>query len=294
MKHKLILIAFVICLFVCGSYTTLYKKTAGSHPGSTGAPLDQTCAQSGCHTDAAVIPNAVNNNTLIFQTPDSSYIPGATYNITVQVQGSGASPTTKFGFELVPIKDADSTCVGQLSITDLNPLRTQLLAYTQAAYTRTSVTHKTAGTAAISTNFNRWTFSWTAPPVNEGKITFWYATNCTNNNGLNTGDRIYLHSFQIHPANTTSIKEIANEYELKAFFDNEASEMIISYDLKGQRNVQISIFDVAGKNVYSNGVAKLSGVQKQRIPFGTNYSKGTYLIQLQINDQKVTKKVIVN
>ncbi len=292
MKHKLALIAFVICLFVCASYTTLYKKTSGSHPGSTGAPLDQTCAQGGCHTDAAVIPNAVNNNTLIFSMPDSSYVPGGTYNVTVQVKGTGA--TSKFGFELVPLKDSDSTYVGQLDITDLSPLRTQLLSYSQAAYTRTSVTHKTAGAAAISTNFNKWTFSWTAPPVNEGKITFWYATNATNNNGQNTGDRIYLHSFQIHPANTTSIKETADDYELKVFFDNESNEMNINYDLKGKRNVQMAVFDIAGKNVYSTAHTMLTGVQKQKIPFGSNYTKGTYLIQLQINDQKVTKKVIIN
>lgn len=290
MKNKITIISFVACFFMCASYTTLFKKTAGSHPGSTGAPLDLTCAQSGCHTDAQVTLNAVNNNTLIFSTIDSSYVPGATYMMTVQVQAS--IPTTKFGFEIGALKDNDSLNVGQFAITDA--VRTQIITHPIGTDLRYSVTHKTAGTSAVSTNFSRWIFSWTAPPVNEGKITFWYATNCTNNNGQNTGDKIFLHKFQIHPASLTSVKEIADDYELKAFYDNEVNEMVISYDLKGQRNVQVSVFDVTGKNVYSNGNTKLSGVQKQRIPFGINYSKGTYLIQLQINDQKVTRKIIVN
>lgn len=294
MKKKTIsLLAFSACIMLFANYTVI-KKVAGSHPGSTGAPLDLTCAQAGCHTDAQVIPNAVNNNTLIFSSVDSSYVPGSTYQMTVQVQGSAASPSARFGFEIGVLKDSDSLNVGQFIITDVSPLRTQIITHPIGSDLRYSVTHKSVGTPSISTNFNRWTFSWTAPPVNEGNITFWYATNCTNNNGQNTGDRIYLHKFQIHPANLSSVKDIADDYELKAFYDNESNEMVISYDLKGQRNVQVSVFDVAGKNVYNNAIAKLSGVQKQKIPLGTTYSKGTYLIQLQINGQKVTKKIIVN
>jgi len=292
MKNLIALSSFVACAIICASYTTAYKKTSGAHPGSTGAPLDLTCAQTGCHTDAQVILNAVNNNTLIFSGIDSSYIPGATYNITVQVQGSASSPTAKFGFEIGVLKDNDSLNVGQFVITDAP--RTQIITHPIGSDLRYSVTHKTAGTPALSTNFNRWVFNWTAPLVNEGNITFWYATNCTNNNGEETGDRIYLHSFQIHPNPAASIKEIADEFELKTFFDRESNEIAINYDLKGQRDVQLAVFDVAGKNVHQGISAKQSGVQKQKISLGSNYAKGTYLVQLQINDQKVTKKLLVN
>ena len=221
MKNLIVIASFVGCLFICGSYTTRYIKTSGSHPGSTGAPLDLTCAQMGCHTDAPVILNAVNNNTLIFSSVDSSYVPGATYVITVQVQGSAASPTEKFGFEIGVLKDNDSTNVGQFAIID--PTRTQIITHPIGTDLRYSVTHQTSGTASLSTNFCSWTFSWTAPPVNEGKITFWYATICSNNNGMETGDRVYLHKFQIHPNALSSVKEISDDYELKTFFDRDAN-----------------------------------------------------------------------
>lgn len=292
MKNLIIIASFVACLLFCASYTTVYKKTSGAHPGSTGAPLDLTCAQAGCHTDAQIILNAVNNNTLIFSSIDSSYIPGATYNITVQVQGSAAAPTAKFGFEIGALKDNDSLNVGQFVITDA--VKTQIITHPIGSDLRYSVTHKTAGTPALSTNFAQWTFNWTAPLVNEGKITFWYATNCTNNNGEETGDRIYLHSFQIHPDPAASVKEIADDYELKTFFDLETNEIAINYDLKGQRNVQIVVLDVTGKTIYNGAQTKQNGKQKQKISLGSNYSRGTYLVQLQINDQKVTKKLIVN
>ncbi|MDZ4665359.1 MAG: choice-of-anchor V domain-containing protein [Bacteroidota bacterium] len=292
MKNFIVITSFVACVIVCASYTNKYKKTSGAHPGSTGAPLDLTCAQAGCHTDAQIILNAVNNNTLIFSSIDSSYIPGATYNITVQVSGSAASPTAKFGFEIGVLKDSDSLNIGTFNITDNT--RTQIITHPIATDLRYSVTHKTAGTPALSANFNQWTFNWTAPSVNEGDITFWYATNCTNNNGQETGDRIYLHSFQIHPDPASSVKEIADDYELKVFFDGESNNIAINYDLKGLRNVQLSVFDITGKTIHNGTQTKQSGVQKQKINLGSNYSKGTYLVQLQINDQKVIKKLIIN
>jgi hypothetical protein len=292
MKNKIVYSIGLACLFVCGSYTIQFKKTSGAHPGSTGAPGDQTCAQLGCHADAQVTSNAVNNNTLIISSVDSSYIPGATYQLTLMVQGS--MPTSKFGFEIVALKDSDSLNVGQFIITDPSPERTQIINHTYNSDIRYSVTHKTAGTAALASNFTYWTFDWKAPLVNEGKITFWYATNCTNNNGQNSGDYIFLHSFQIHPVPDASIHEIATSYDLKASYDKENNQLIVSYDLRGKRTVQLAVYDVAGKNVYNGAPIKLIGKQKQAIDLGNGNIEGTYLIQLNIDGHKATKKVLVH
>lgn len=290
MKNKIMYISFILSLFFCAAYTVKYKKTSGAHPGSTGAPGDLTCAQAGCHTDAQITMNAVSNSTVLFSTPDSSYVPGATYNLTVMT--TGINHAAKFGFELVALKDSDSLNVGQFVITDVS--RTQIISHAYFSDVRYSVTHKSAGTAATSSNFDQWVFSWTAPPVNEGKITFWYATMSTNNDATSMGDYIYLNSFQIHPSSVNSVKEIASNYEIRSVFDPTNNELTILYDLKGKRMVQVSLFDVTGKEIFKGPLSKQSGKQKQTIDLGSNYSKGAYLIQLQIDGLKATKKVIVN
>lgn len=288
-KHLISVVAF-LSVFLFANYTVY--KTAGSHPGSTGAPLDLTCAKSGCHVDASITLNAVNNNTLTFSSVDSSYVPGQTYSMTVKVKGPVAPVSTKFGFEIGAIKDADSLNVGSFVIT--NPTRTQIITHPIGNDMRYSVTHKTASTPALSSNYNEWSFNWTAPPTNEGKITFYYATNCTNNNGQNTGDKIYMHTFQIHPSTVTSVKQIADEYDLKLYYDSDAKEILVSYDLKGNREVQVNAFDNMGKLIYKSPSSKLSGAQKQKISIGNNISKGAYLVQLSIGNQTASKKVIIN
>ena len=149
---------------------------------------------------------------MIFPNADSTYIPGETYSITLKVQLAGIA---KFGFELVALRDSDSTNTGQIIITE--PTRTQDLAYVVAVGPRTSVAHKTAGTPAISTGFTQWTFDWTAPATNEGTITFYYATNCTNNNNSASGDKIYLSSFQIKPSANISVQEYINESNVNSY-----------------------------------------------------------------------------
>ncbi|MBK9283166.1 MAG: T9SS type A sorting domain-containing protein [Sphingobacteriaceae bacterium] len=280
----------LLSLFFLAAFTI--KKSSGAHPGSTGAPDDETCAQVGCHADAMVITNAVNNNTLIFSTPDSSYFPGQVYTLTVQVQGSGLNPVTKFGFELQPIKDADSTHAGQFSL--LQPTRTQIINHLMNGDTRYSVTHTETGNIPVSTNLNQWIINWTAPPTNVGKITFYYATNCANDNGQNTGDRIYLHSFQIHPNPAVGINEEELTHHMFAFYDNSTKNIIVDYKLAEKSETEIKVFDVSGKLIYSTSKENTQGTQKISIPAGNEFSSGNYIIQLNVNGSVTNKKIIIN
>ena len=156
-KQKLVIIGTVLMLPVFMS-NIIYKKTSGAHPSSTGAPGEQTCAKSGCHSSAAV--NAGTGvNTLIYPDIDSVYVCGATYNITVQVQKTGIE---KFGFQLVALRDNDNTSIGELIITD--DARTHLQTGTINSQERSYITHSTDGTPATSSGKDVWSFQWTAPP----------------------------------------------------------------------------------------------------------------------------------
>lgn len=287
-KKIIIILSIVAGIFVSAT-SYIPFKTTGPHPGSTGAPGDKTCSYSGCHVTPFVVSNDTMVNKLIFPNADSTYIPGQTYSITVKVQYPNID---KFGFELVALKDADSTNTGQIIITDA--IRTQDLGYVAAIGPRTSVAHKTAGTPAISTGFTQWTFDWTAPATNEGTITFYYATNCTNNNNAASGDRIYLSSFKIKPSANISVQEYINESNVNAYFDPETNKLVLNYYLKTGKQVSVDVDDNSGRRVFSSPVKlKGQGPQKEEIFLSDNVSKGVYFVTVMMDNKKITKKIIV-
>jgi hypothetical protein len=292
MKNRVILLCFVACLFICAGNSVSSKKVSGAHPGSTGAPLDLTCAQLGCHSDAQVNYAAVYNNTLIFSSADSTYLPNQPYTITVQVQGSEFNPVSRFGFELVALRDADSLNIGQFTIT--NPTRTKIINHTQGSDVRFSVTHKAAGTPATSPNFNSWVFNWTAPSFDAGNITFYYATNCSNDNGENTGDRIYLHSFQIKSNASVSLKEYSDVYEIRPYYDAHTNQVVLGYKLPLKAQIKISLYDQIGREIVRTpALNKQAGEQLEKLILPENISQGVYTALIQIDNSTLSKKFAV-
>lgn len=290
MKNKKLIVTFcLVGSVVLFANFTAHYKTAGSHPGSTGAPGDNTCAKSGCHSSASLTFNDAVVNQLIFPNADSTYVPGQTYTITVNAQNSGIN---KFGFELVALKDADNLITGQFTITDVP--RTQIISHTANGELRYSVTHTTAGTSASTPGLTQWSFDWTAPSTNVGIITFYYATNCTNNNGTSAGDAIFLSRFKIKPFSGTSIAEYLNAASAKAYYDNSTGNIIIDYYLKADTRVAIKVYDGSGREVYKdNGNTKPKGHQTEQINIENNLSKGIYFVNLQVGNKTVSKKIII-
>jgi hypothetical protein len=286
-KQKFIIIGVVFILPALMSMM-LYKKTAGGHPGRTGAPGEVTCAQSGCHTSSSTMPGA-GVNTLLYPNTDSTYIPGTTYTLTVQVQ---RSTITKFGFELCALKDNDSTNIGQIAITDSN--RTHMISTTINAGIRDYITHSTNGTPALITGNTSWSFRWTAPSSNEGKITFYYVSNCTNNSSTNLGDTIYLSSFQIKPKVFTSINEIVSEKEFTVLYNRSVNSIVVNYLLNIPAKVTLHLFDLQGKEIslkeYDHGSA---GNCSDRIEVGKDISAGIYNLSLMIDNKVISRKVLV-
>lgn len=285
-KQKFIIIGVVFILPILMSMG-FYKKSAGSHPGSTGAPGELTCAKSGCH--AGTTNSGVGTNTLTFSAADSTYIPGQTYNLSVLVQKAGIA---RFGFELTALKDSNNRGIGTFVITDAT--RTQIISAVINSQSRASVTHKTAGTPAITTGNTSWGVNWTAPTTNVGTITFYYATNCTNNNNASSGDAIYLSSFQIKPKVFASINEIINEKEVNIFFNKADNSIDVSYTLKVPSKVALHLFDMQGKEIvstdYNHGAV---GKYLDKLELKNNLSTGVYSLSMIVNDKVISRKILV-
>ncbi|MDQ3046871.1 MAG: T9SS type A sorting domain-containing protein [Bacteroidota bacterium] len=288
LKKTIILTGILSFPLLFGEFT--YKKSAGAHPGSTAAPLDNTCAKSGCHVGTPITLNDTSVNQLIFSSPDSTYVPGQTYTITVRTNNPGVQ---RFGFELQPIKDLTSTEIGTLVITD--NIRTQALTHTVAGQSRTSATHRLAGTAELSPGFNEWTFDWIAPPVNEGVITFYYATNSTNNNNASSGDAIFNNSFKIRPFSGLSISEFVDEESVNVFYDQESNQVTLNYLLKKDKKVGLKVYDNLAREVAKPmNIRRSKGQHKEQMELKSDLGKGVYYVTLTIDDRSVSKKIIIN
>ncbi len=286
--HIITYSAITLCCYIA---LTSFIKTSGGHPSSTGAPGEQTCAQSGCHSNASVTTDNTNIvNTLTYSASDSSYVPGQTYSLTLKAKKTGI---VKFGFEIVALKTSDNTNIGTWVITDAN--RTQLLNSGISPNTsRKYITHKTNGTPAFSSGLGQWSFSWTAPSTNVGNIKFYYASNCTNNNAANTGDQLYLSSFQIHPFSGTSMAEFMNEEKFQAILNPALNQLVLNYDLIQECELSVNLFDGQGriiKKVTSGN--RSAGEYSDNIDLSQDISTGIYFVHVNINNQTITKKIMI-
>lgn len=288
-KRHLLLSGIIALPLLFGQFT--YRKSGGSHPGSTGAPPENiTCAQPNCHSPALVSYNDTIVNKLIFPTSNNTYIPGVTYKITLQVKNPGIS---RFGFEILALQYATNTNIGEFSIIDSN--RTHLIGRSIDNDDRTSVTHSTDGTPAITLGFNEWSFNWTAPSTNEGNVIFYYCTNSTNNNNSELGDAIYTSTFMIEPDLSNSIAKYIDDKNIIVFFDPKTEQFMINYNLISDEKVTIHINDNLGRTIYQeNNLSKIKGAQNDKIAIGKNLSKGLYIINIMVGNAKVSKKVVIN
>jgi len=158
-----------------------------------------------CHNSYTL--NSGSGNLVLSGLP-SQFVGGQTYNLTVQLNQSGQS---RWGFQI-------KASGGTLSVVSSS--LTQL-------YLGTIVMHTTAGTFAGQANSAQWPVRWTAPTTSS-PVTFYFAGNAANNNGLATGDYIYTRSTTISKAsladNVSNFKaENRGSGQVKLSWTNPAS-----------------------------------------------------------------------
>lgn len=293
MKKSYIITIALAAVCSCITLSSFMVKTAGMHPSSTGAPGDLgTCANAttGCHANATVTNDNTNMvNTLLYSAADSSYVPNQTYTLTVKAQKSGI---VKFGFGLLALQNSNTSNTGTFVVTDAN--RTQTMSGTGSLSSRKYMTHKTNGTPAVSSGLGQWSFNWKAPATNVGKITFWYATNCTNNNNANTGDQLFLSSFVIHPFASTAIYELLKEGDLQVILNPALNQLELNYELLKGCEFSVNLFDSQGRMIKNvAGTNKPAGQYSEQVDLSRDINTGIYFVHVSIDDQAITKKIMI-
>lgn len=197
MKNTLLKLSvlFVFCaLFAAFGLRskTVLANASGPPQSRTGAPSEQTCAMSGCHTGGTV---NTGGGTLTIVGLPASYSPNQEVDITVTM---AQTSRTRFGFEATVVDDQGRKA-GDLVLTET--ARTQLANAAVGSNVRQYIMHTFNGTSANgSANQGRWTFRWRAPQQSVGRVTLYVAANAANNNGDDTGDLIYTKSASAQPA----------------------------------------------------------------------------------------------
>ena len=185
---KLLLVALMAAaaFFYSAPKKAVHANASGPQPQRTGAPGEQTCATSDCHSSNPL--NTGSGSVSISGVPDN-YTPGQNYTITVTV-GTFAG-RIRFGFESTVLDD-QGRLAGTITVTDTS--RTFLQSGSVGGNLRRYINHSQNGIGQSS-----WSFRWTAPATAVGRITFYAAGNAANGNGDDSGDFIYTTSKATQP-----------------------------------------------------------------------------------------------
>ncbi|MBL8182360.1 MAG: hypothetical protein JNL64_12205, partial [Blastocatellia bacterium] len=166
------------------STTASLERVAASADGPTvpvsSAPPEVNCTS--CHSNFPV--NSGEGSVSFIGIPPV-WRPGVQYPITVRVDQADA---VYFGFQMTVI-DSTGVQAGTYTLPVQSPARTQIQNF---AMNRLYVAHTDSGLFLPMTfGYNQWSFTWTAPATNRGKLTFYASGNAANSDGSTNGDYIY-------------------------------------------------------------------------------------------------------
>ncbi len=230
------------------SMQQVVKKSTGSHPSSTGAPGDSTCAAFGCHVDAFAVSGDSVNSILFNGKEELSYENDSTYELDIAIN----NPTGKrFGFEVVALDKNDSNCGSFTVPIGIKTPRVQTLMDNGRIYG----THTQAGITPLSPGIDAWQILWNAPSHYTGPVTFYYATLAANANNLASGDRIFLSSKTVHAVGSTIETEQQQDNTLSARFKASSElEILCPEHWSGSPAAQLSIYAMDGRLVFLHDI----------------------------------------
>lgn len=260
-----------VLLLILGAWfmlTNSMRDPNNPPTGKTGAPGENTCStQPDCHTGGSFA-----GTVSISGVPDT-VLPNTTYTITL----TNASNAIRAGFQLTCWDGSNAMC-GTLTAG------TGVSIGSGAAgkkYARQSAPKNLVSGSAS------WNFNWKAPLTASGnKATFYFASLCSNNNGQKTGDNAIQSNKTVVLKTTTPAIEPAQEAAVK-FFPTLVQSNTLYLELLEAEKGQITVFDLNGKMVLQQSVAKTNTLTINDLP------KGVYTAHIEAEGKIATKKFVV-
>ncbi len=157
-------------------------SASGPTESHTNAPGESSC--TACHGDFPI--NSGNGNVQISGIP-ANYLPNQQIPITFTVNEENA---VVFGFQMTVI-DSLGKKVGVFSFPVQTPQPLQTVDGFVGGNLRDYIEHTSDGITPTQFGTKSWTFTWTAPAVRAGKVSFYASGNGANSDNNTSGDYIY-------------------------------------------------------------------------------------------------------
>ena len=254
----------------------------GGQPGLTGAPGESNC--TACHAGSVLDGTTENQFTLVDAgfSPVGAYIPGASYTATLQMSSNPA----KKGFSSTTLDNATNSMAG--SLTGMIIGGTQ--EFQNAAMTRDYVSHQSTSNTSTTA---LWSWTWDAPASDVGDVTFYIATNLANDNGLNTGDEIYLSEHVIN--SSAGIEEVDdNLSQFTAGFDVEGNKVVLNFTSMIAGDMFFNLVELNGKSVFTKDMEKsLIGENKHNVSLPEEIENGIYVVNFFVGNRAMSAKIMV-
>jgi hypothetical protein len=155
----------------------------------------------------------------------------------------------------------------------------------------TEIVHTGTGNSTLNTH--TFTFTWTAPT--SGTVTFSFAGNATNANGIDdTGDHWNKGTIAVSPS--TGISEKINSSIQLSVFPNPVSESAnLTYELSENSIVSASLINVTGQVVatFFNKEEQVAGIQNRKLALDPTIVNGIYFIALNVNGKGSYTKIVI-
>jgi hypothetical protein len=253
------------------------KSASGAVPGRTGAPGEQNC--TGCHSGTAQDGSNVNLITLLQgATPVTAYVPGNTYTVALSM----STAATKKGFQAT-VLDATGNMAGDFTAG----LNTQVNGTARKYANHTSASNTSATTL--------WGWTWQAPTTNVGDVTFYVATNETNNNGNNNGDVIYLSQHIFSAQSGAGIEENEIDNNFTAGYSSSSNSIVISCNTLVSGNMNMNLFDRSGKLIYARNLGQsIPGQIKENVQLPSVIETGMYVVNFFIDNTAFSTNIYIH
>ena len=253
-----------------------HRFSSGGQSGLTGAPGEANCTQ--CHTGSTL--DGTTENSVVFltgTTPVAGYTAGSNYTVTLQHTSSPA----KSGFSATAL---DGTDVKAGSLIGAGIGGTQNF----SANGRDYVSH-----TSTSNTSSQWAFTWVAPSVAVGDVTFYFASNITNDNGATSGDMIYL-SQHVFPELGSGIEETSNEAKFTAGYNASSNKLVLDFNYLAIGDMTLNLVDMNGRSVfmYDLGQSEI-GSNKETITLPSDLNEGMYVVHFFVGNKAMSANILV-